>query len=216
MKNETKKNIFVYRKHKQIASLVRGHRILDIGCCQAPNPYLKDPIGIDIQHESCPNNYKRLDCVNLNVEPLPYSDSSFDTVIISDVIEHLENPSFVLREINRVLIDGGKMILATPHANHWETILRNWFFSYLPDPDKGEHINNWTRQDMIRLMKLNGFKAIRQWGTWLCKSIPIYIPVTNFPILGWIIIYETIKYGKPVKSILTNKSNGAKVHIMQS
>ena len=117
-------------KPKIITELVSGTKILDIGFAQDPNPFLKDPIGIDVQKVEKPENYKEVHVVNLNSEKLPCKENTFDTVIAADVIEHLENPSNFLRECNKVLKKGGKFIISTPHANYWWTIVHNWFLRW--------------------------------------------------------------------------------------
>lgn len=208
---------FERRKQKCMSALIAGTKILDIGYAQSPNVYLTGDVhGMDIQEAPKPSNYADVSVVNLNYCDFPYASSSFDTVIMGDVIEHLENPSRVLRETNRVLRNGGKLIVSTPHANHWETTIRNWFLSWLPDPDPGEHINNWTRMDFMRLLRINGFDVIHQWGTFLSKSLPVYVPVTRLPVLGWIIIYETVKRRDPSKQIVTNTASGERVYIRNS
>ena len=40
-------------------------------------------------------------------DPLPFKDQVFDRVHCSNVLEHLENPSLALQEINRILCPGG-------------------------------------------------------------------------------------------------------------
>jgi SAM-dependent methyltransferase len=52
-------------------------------------------------------------------EPLPFSDNQFDVVTYTDVMEHHSfSPKRVLREIHRVLVPGGCVILVTPnHAS---------------------------------------------------------------------------------------------------
>lgn len=54
--------------------------------------------------------------VNLNNEPLPYPDTQFDLVTTSEVVEHLENYRALLREIFRVLREGGVAIITTPNV----------------------------------------------------------------------------------------------------
>ena len=50
---------------------------------------------------------------------LPYSDQSFDTIVIFDVIEHLPTDSEprLFNEMFRVLREGGKIFLSTPYAS---------------------------------------------------------------------------------------------------
>lgn len=54
---------------------------------------------------------------NLNLQaPLPFADQSFDLVISSDVLEHLENPSFALREISRLMKNNAAAVVTLPNA----------------------------------------------------------------------------------------------------
>lgn len=46
---------------------------------------------------------------------LPYLDASFDLVLMTEVIEHLENHRAALSELARVLRPGGRLILTTPN-----------------------------------------------------------------------------------------------------
>lgn len=52
---------------------------------------------------------------NLDHENLPYSDNTFDVVVMVDVVEHLIDPIRVCKEINRVLIKGGILLIGTPN-----------------------------------------------------------------------------------------------------
>jgi SAM-dependent methyltransferase len=53
---------------------------------------------------------------DLATDPLPYGDNSFDFVTYTDVIEHHAfSPRPVLREIHRVLVPGGRVIILTPN-----------------------------------------------------------------------------------------------------
>jgi len=45
---------------------------------------------------------------------LPFPENSFDIVTSADVIEHLKNPAYHLKEICRVLKDPGALVLTTP------------------------------------------------------------------------------------------------------
>jgi SAM-dependent methyltransferase len=61
-------------------------------------------------------DYKECD---LGAEPLPFSDNQFDFVTYTDVMEHHSfSPKRVLREIHRVLVPGGRVVVVTPnHAS---------------------------------------------------------------------------------------------------
>lgn len=51
---------------------------------------------------------------NLN-EPLNYEDECFDGIILTEVIEHLENPNDLIKEIHRTLKKWGEVIISTPN-----------------------------------------------------------------------------------------------------
>lgn len=57
----------------------------------------------------------RIDTVDLNRQPLPYSDNRFALVTRIETIEHLENYREVIREIFRVLQPGGVAVFSTPN-----------------------------------------------------------------------------------------------------
>ncbi len=46
---------------------------------------------------------------------LPYPDASFDLVLLTEVIEHLENHRAAICELARVLRPGGRLVLTTPN-----------------------------------------------------------------------------------------------------
>ena len=51
-----------------------------------------------------------------DVQHLPFKDLSFDTVVTTQVIEHVFNPRAMMREISRVTKPGGHVIVTAPQA----------------------------------------------------------------------------------------------------
>jgi SAM-dependent methyltransferase len=103
--------------------------ILDLGCGQLPyiDSFPKEGIkaffGLDLSMESlmiARRNFKGkfpLVLVKHSIEDIPFEDGSFDVVISSEVLEHLDNPKNYLREIWRVVREGGYLSLSTPCAS---------------------------------------------------------------------------------------------------
>jgi len=62
---------------------------------------------------------------NASIYNLPYADGTFDAVILSEILEHLEDDVLGLREAYRVLKPGGVVVITVPHANYpfwWDPI----------------------------------------------------------------------------------------------
>ena len=53
--------------------------------------------------------------VDLNKFPYPFGDGSVEEVLAYHVLEHLEKPFDVMREIHRILAPGGKLVVKVPH-----------------------------------------------------------------------------------------------------
>lgn len=54
-----------------------------------------------------------------NADRIPYEDSRFDVVFSDNVLEHLDNPLQVFREVERVLKPGGVFLFKTPNKWHY-------------------------------------------------------------------------------------------------
>lgn len=93
--------------------------LLDCGCGHVPYYYIyKDLVDENSQCIDWDNSVHKnefLDkVVDLNQPPIPYDDTTFDTVLLTDVLEHLSEPLPLIKEISRVLKPNGKLILGVP------------------------------------------------------------------------------------------------------
>lgn len=52
---------------------------------------------------------------NLNIYPYPFEDSTFDLVEASHILEHLDKPFEMMKELHRILKPGGVLIVKVPH-----------------------------------------------------------------------------------------------------
>jgi SAM-dependent methyltransferase len=78
---------------------------------------------------------------------VPVEDSSFDSVLSTQVLEHVTDPALYLSECFRVLRPGGRMLLST-HGT----------FVYHPDP--GDYWR-WTCSGLQKAVRDAGFKIVR-------------------------------------------------------
>jgi SAM-dependent methyltransferase len=108
------------------------------------------------------------------VGTLPHSDlqpGSFDVVTMWHSLEHVHRPLEILRETYRLLVPGGKLIVATPNIQSLPFYLfrRDWFGLDLP-----RHLTHFTPSTLTAMLQTAGFRAdpVRQFrhGDWLRSS----------------------------------------------
>jgi len=81
-------------------------------------------IGLDIKLAFVKQMVKmKLPCVQADARQIPFKSSVFDQVTCFEMIEHVDNPEDVLKEIQRTLADKGFVILTTPLANPINNII---------------------------------------------------------------------------------------------
>jgi len=110
---------------------------------------------------------------DLGREPLPFADNSFDFAAYTDVIEHHPfSPKRVLAEIHRVLVPGGRLILATPnHASIYNRIKLlfggsvndnfDYFFNMNADAQTYDgHHREFTRAEIRSALEQTGFRVL--------------------------------------------------------
>jgi len=105
-------------------------RVLDAGCGNGNyviDEYRKEiswATGIDKDKISTRNNICLDEIIHGDLASLPFADDSFDVVLSFWVLEHIENPQAVFKEINRVLKKDGFFIFATPNKHSALLVLK--------------------------------------------------------------------------------------------
>lgn len=100
-------------------------KILDIGCGEGTRlAYLlnnnkeKEGYGIDISETAillAKKNYPYLKFIKSDIESIPFKSNTFDLCYSAYVLEHLDNPEKLLREVKRLLKSNGLLVLIAPN-----------------------------------------------------------------------------------------------------
>lgn len=90
--------------------------MMDFGCGSKPYRKLfnvESYVGVDFQNEGHPHNNEQID-IFYDGKKIPLPDAQFDSVLSSEVFEHIFNLDEILKEIHRVMKTGGKLLLTCP------------------------------------------------------------------------------------------------------
>lgn len=140
-------------------------KLLDIGCGDG---FLKKALpnfeyqGIDIDNTRFPEAIKH----DLAVTPYPVSSESIDTIVCSEVLEHLWEPEKTIKEMFRILKFRGKGIITVPNYNNIDYILDNYrqLIYDKNNPFTVEHIRQYTVPSLSAMFEQNGFEVLSALG----------------------------------------------------
>jgi SAM-dependent methyltransferase len=122
--------------------------ILDVGCGTAwLADHFRSHTGVDASSEMVARAAERARRVVHGdaSDGLPFESSTFDGVILKDLLEHVSDPVMVVRESWRVLKPGGRVYASSPDAQRWA-----W--------DDYTHRRPFTRRSFRLLFRDGGFE----------------------------------------------------------
>lgn len=103
---------------RKFSSKVQG-RVLDVGCGHRPYEkiFSKATEYVGLEYDS-PKNRARFKNIDAwyDGNKFPFASESFDSVILTQVLEHVFNPDEFLLEINRILKKNGIILISVPFA----------------------------------------------------------------------------------------------------
>lgn len=105
----------LFRGIKKYRFYMKG-KLLDFGCGSKPYKHIfevAEYIGTDIEVSGHSHKNEYID-VYYDGNTLPFAENTFDSILCSEVFEHLFNLEVMLDELYRVLKPGGFMLITVP------------------------------------------------------------------------------------------------------
>jgi SAM-dependent methyltransferase len=140
------------------AGLPARPRILDAGCGTGRNLQefgaLGDAQGVDPSPEAIEFCRRRgLQAVTeARLESLPFADGSFDLILATDVLEHIEHDADALTELRRVSAPGGRLLITVPAYD--------WLWSQ--HDDAHHHYRRYTMHQLQEQVQATGWRPLVQ------------------------------------------------------
>ncbi len=162
--------------------------VLEVGCGDAAFTtdlarYSSDVTALDLSAGQIAENAARLPAINFLQHdvstPLPFADSRFEVVWCSEVLEHLFDPAFALREMHRVLRPGGRLLVTVPYHGKVKNVLIALFkwdeHFILSNP----HIRFFSNRTLACAAAAAGFQSIRVQTCGIGRPLRDFVIPTN-------------------------------------
>ena len=162
---------------RELFAINKKPHILDIGCAIGSLlARLRErgwkTTGVEIsgpQAEYC-RLKRNLDVASLPLEENRFPGASFDVVLASHLIEHLNDPAGLVREVYRILAPEGRFFVTTPNiAGFQARLFKGRWRSAIFD-----HLYLFSVKTLSRLLAENGFtiEKIATWGGLAAGTAP--------------------------------------------
>ena len=186
-------------------------RAVDIGCgpgvftrylCErAPEVWAADVDEVSLGRVRARHRDKKnLHCVVTIADRLPFTDGSVDTVLLLEVLEHLPDDAACIREVCRVLMPGGRLILSVPvppgevnETDPWGHKREGYQLDQLQGllGDNGFEVRD-HRYAQFKFSRL-GERLVQRWRRWFRLPAPIFLTWVGY--LDYLLSSEARKTG---------------------
>lgn len=174
--------------HHELQDIAHDAAILEVGCgdgsftrCLAS--YSSQVTAVDISASQIERNahaHPEITFIQHDVaQPLPFENGAFDVIWCSEVLEHLFDPAFALREAQRVLAHRGRLLATVPYHGVFKDVLIalfKWDQHFSPT---GPHVRFFTRRTLSELAASAGFVEIETTTCGMNQPLRDLIAPTN-------------------------------------
>ena len=131
---------------RDLAAGIHG-RVLDVGCGNRPYESLFDVseyVGLEL--DTPENRLNKKADVYYEGNNLPFEAQSFNAVVCNQVLEHVFEPDKFIREIERVLMSDGRLLLTVPFV--WD------------EHEQPRDFGRYSSYGLTALLLRNGFEVL--------------------------------------------------------
>jgi len=131
-------------------------RILDAGCGTGRNLVEFGPLGTAAGADPSPTavafcHERGLDgVIESGIEELPFDDGSFDLILATDVLEHIERDDRAARELRRVAAPNGRLLVTVPAYM--------WLWSQ--HDETHHHVRRYTAPRLRQVLTAAGWEPV--------------------------------------------------------
>ncbi len=152
-----------------LAALGSGGVLADVGCGSGGLwPLVRERfsrcVGIDVVHYDGSPADIEFRALDLESGRLPLDDASVDAAVAVEVVEHVENPRALVREMARIVKPGGVVLLTTPNQLSLLSLLTlvvKGSFGAFQHADYPAHRTALLEIDLRRIFDETGLRDLR-------------------------------------------------------
>jgi SAM-dependent methyltransferase len=193
--------------------------ILDVGCGEMPYRHLlpKDAnyTGIDIADPAKFDMTRSQGVIAFNGRDIPFPDASFDSILCTEVLEHVIQPVALIAEMRRVLRPGGTMVVTVPFSARVHYVpydfhrftrfrLKQMFWSSgkVEIEERGNDIAVIANKIIVATLRQASLFNVLRWPLFLLglAATAVALPLAHLTLwLGWGSRLDPLGYGVVVR-----------------
>lgn len=166
---------------KRLGRIKQGSRVIELGCGHGRAAEALASIVADLDYTGVDftqalldeftlganNSARSVSLVCADIRELAFEDSEFDVAVSTRVFQYVTDPVAVLAETKRVLLKGGRAVIAVPNA--WNPIHAMFYPNRLYSP---KEIANWFKKCAFRDISAGSCifsPRAAAWDSWLYR-----------------------------------------------
>jgi len=120
-----------------------------------------DCVGIDVYKKAVDygkERYKNIKLLTADAHDIPFKNGAFEIIVCCEVLEHVENPELVIKEMKRVLKRTGSIIVEIDTGNWLFKLIWYFWTNLRKGVWRDSHVHSFSVEKLKRLFLKNGLK----------------------------------------------------------